>query len=361
MLDSIKPTIGVDLGDKFSDIAFLDALGQLEEQTRIPTTKVGMTRYFSRHEPIRVVLETGTHSRWVSRLLSEMGHEVLVGNARKLQFIYQDTKKSDRTDSQKLAQVGQVRPELLYPVVHRGEEAQQVVAMIQARDALVQARTQLVNHVRGTVKSAGARLKSGSADAFAKLADELPENRRQALEPVMEQIAQLTAQIHRYDKEIKTIAEQKYPDTEVLRQVAGVGPLTSLAFVTTLETPSRFPRGRKLGGFLGMTPRLDQSGTIDRQLPITKAGNPYLRRLLVGSAHYILGPFGPDTDLRCWGLKLAARGGKNAKKRAVVAVARKLAVLLLALWKTRAVYEPLRHANKLSELAANTAGKSKTN
>lgn len=345
MFEGTTTTAGMDLGDRLSQVAVLSVKGELEEEAKIQTTPTGVRKYFGGRERMRVVVETGTHSRWVSRLLLDLGHEVLVGNARKLQFIYQDTKKTDRTDAQKLAYAGLKMPELLYPVVHRGEAAQEVLAVIKARDALVEVRTRLVNHVRGAVKSAGERLKQVSTDAFAKLVGDLPERRRQALEPVMETIAHLTAQIHGFDKAIKEIAKERYEqEVEVLTQVPGVGPLTATAFLATLEDPSRFPKGRKLGSFLGMTPRLDQSGMTDKQLPITKAGNGYLRRLLVGSAHYILGPFGPDSDLRRFGEKLAARGGKNAKKRAVVAVARKLAVLLLALWKTRGTYERLRQA-----------------
>ena len=152
----------------------------------------------------------------------------------------------------------------------------------------------------------------------------------------------LSEQVRCYDKRIETLTEQRYSETAVLRQITGVGALTSLAFVLTLFDKQRFPRSRDLGPYLGLVPRQDESGDRSPQLPITKAGNGYLRRLLVGSAHYVLGPFGPDSDLRRFGQRLAERGGKNAKKRAVVAVARKLAVLLHRLWVTGEVYDPLR-------------------
>jgi transposase len=160
---------------------------------------------------------------------------------------------------------------------------------------------------------------------------------------VLETIASLTHKIRRYERHIEQLASERYPETCLLRQVSGVGPLTALSFVLTLEDPGRFRRSRSVGAYLGLRQRQSQSGEQDPELRITKAGDHDLRRLLIGSAHYLLGPFGPDTDLRRWGLALAARGKKNAKKRAVVAVARKLAVLLHRLWVTAEVYEPLRN------------------
>ena len=130
----------------------------------------------------------------------------------------------------------------------------------------------------------------------------------------------------------------------LLRQVPGVGALTALTYVLTLEDPARFADPRAVGSYLGLRPRQADSGDLSPQLHVTKAGDEMLRRLLVGAAHYILGPFGPDTDLRRWGLGLAARGGKRGKRLAVVAVARKLSVLLLRLWATGEAYEPLRNA-----------------
>jgi transposase len=151
----------------------------------------------------------------------------------------------------------------------------------------------------------------------------------------------LSDEIKLFDKKIEQLADERYPHTELLRQVKGVGPVTSLAYVLTLETPRRFAASRDVGPYLGLAPKQEDSGDCQPQLGISKAGDRMLRKLLVGSAHYILGPFGPDTDLRRFGKKLCARGGKNAKKRATVAVARKLAVLLHRLWISGEVYEPL--------------------
>jgi len=264
-----------------------------------------------------------------------MGHEVLVANARKVRLIYQGDSKNDTLDARTLARLARVDWRLLCPIQHRGEQAQLDLAVIRARDAVVGTRTKLINHVRGMVKSFGGRISKCSADAFSSRAlEEMPEQLRETLGSVVRTIGDLTRQIRRYDKQIHAMAEQRYPEVKILAQVSAVGVLTALAYVLVLEDPHRFKKSRSVGAYLGLRPRLKQSGQSDRQLRITKAGDKLLRRLLVGSAQYILGPFGPDCDLRRWGLGLASRGGKNAKKRAAVAVARKLSVLLHRLWVT---------------------------
>ncbi len=344
MTEITMTTVGVDIGDRYCHLCVLDEQGQVSEETKVPTTRPGLRRYFERMPSARVAMEVGTHSRWVSQTLVELGHDVYVANPRKLRGIYENDKKTDRTDAQWLAEVARFNPKLLSPIQHRSERAQGALERVLARDVLVRARTKLVNHVRSRVKCAGARLKSGYApESFSsKLLDEIPEERRAALRPVLEALANLTESIKECDREIAQVAEQEFPETKILRQVKGVGVLTALTFVATLEDPSRFTSSRRVASFLGLRPRLDQSGEQDKKLGISKSGNPLLRRLLVISSQWILGPFGVDSDLRHWGLGLVARGGKGAKKRAVVAVARKLSVLLHALWRSDGTYEPRR-------------------
>jgi len=349
-------TIGVDLGDKWSRYCALDKDGEICEEGRIATTPGALRKRFSTEAPCRVVIEVGTHSPWVQRLLRELRHETITAHTQSVRLIYGGTSKNDRLDAERLARLARVDPKLLHPIRHRQGSAQADRAVIRSRYVLVGCRTKLINHARGMVKSMGGRLPTCSADCFPKrVREELPKELKPALLPVLATIATLTRKIRRYDQQIESLASNRYPETNVLRQVSGVGPVTALSFVLTVEDPARFSRSRSLGAYLGLRPRQSQSGDEDPELRITKAGDQDLRRLLVGSAQYILGPFGPDTDLRRWGLALAARGRKNAKKRAVVAVARKLAVLLHRLWVTAEVYEPLRHgqqqANKPSRLA----------
>jgi transposase len=292
---------------------------------------------------MRIVVEVGTHSPWVSRLLEECGHEALVANARKLRLIYAGDKKNDQIDAESLARVGRLDPQLLAPIHHRGAQAQADLATLRARASLVRARTQLVNHVRGAVKAVGSRLPSSSTPAFpSKVAAHIPEELHTTLSPLLETIKTLSQQISVADRRIEQLAAERYPETKRLRQVAGVGPLTALCFVLTLEDPRRFSSSRAVGAYLGMTPKQRDSGASSPQLHISRSGDTMLRQLLVGSAHYILGSFGPDCDLRRWGLKLTQRGGKNAKKRAVVAVARKLSCMLHSMWLNGTDYRPFR-------------------
>jgi transposase len=317
------------------------------EEGRLRTSPETFKRRFASERPMRIAIEAGTHSPWVSRVLEECGHEVLVANPRKLRLIYANKRKTDEIDAENLARLARVDPRLLYPLKHRGEDSQAHLAIIRSRQALVDCRTQLVNHVRGAVKSFGARLPKCSARSFHKRASEhIPEALRPALGPILEVIASLTERIRDYERELETISKEHYPETELLRQVEGVGTLTALTFVLTLEDPYRFERSRSVGAYLGLVPASDRSGDRDPQKRISKEGDQMLRKLLVGSAHYILGPFGSDSDLRRHGEKIASRGGKNAKKRAAVAVARKLCVLLHSLWMSAEIYEPLRNAQR---------------
>jgi len=341
-------TAGLDIGDRYSYLCLIDTnSGEIMEESRLPTSPETFKRRFASEQPMRIAIEAGTHSPWVSRVLEECGHKVLVANPRKLRLIYANKRKTDEIDAENLARLARVDPRLLYPLKHRGEDSQAHLAIIRSRQALVDCRTQLVNHVRGAVKSFGARLPKCSARSFHKRASEhIPQALQPALGPILEQIASLTERIRDYERKLETISKEHYPETELLRQVEGIGPLTALTFVLTLEDPYRFERSRSVGAYLGLVPASDRSGDRDPQKRISKEGDEMLRKLLVGSAHYILGPFGSDSDLRRHGEKIASRGGKNAKKRAAVAVARKLAVLLHSLWMSAEIYEPLRNAQR---------------
>lgn len=333
--------VGLDLGDKYSYVTVIDQEGDLIEETRLRTTKSALRRKFSGLPSSRVALEVGPHSRWSSQLIEDLGHEVLVANARKLRAIYDNPRKGDKADAETLARLARLDPKLLSPIHHRSPEAQADLAVIRSRDALVRSRTLLINHARGSVKAAGARLPSCSAASFHhKSREAVPEALAPALLPIADTVGSLTEQIKDHDRQIERLCEERYPETKLLMQISGVGPLTALTFILTLEDPRRFKKSRQVGPALGLVPKRDQSGDKDPQLRITKSGNVYLRQLLVNAAHYVLGPFGPDCDLRRWGLKLVERGGKYTKKRAAVAVARKLAVLMHRLWKTGEKYDP---------------------
>jgi transposase len=342
--------IGIDLGDKKSNYCIMDDSKEIRAEGVIAMTVHEFKAYFSTIPRSRIAMEVGTHSAWINALLEDLGHEVYVANPRKMESIQKSTRKNDKEDARKLARLVRADPELLYPIRHRGVEARQDLILLRARDATVGSRTKLINCVRGLVKSIGGRVPKCSAENFHDHAEKaLPESIRESLLPLVKHIAVLTAVIKKYDKAISKKASEQYPETMLLQQVKGVGPITSLAFVLTLEKPDRFRKSREVGPYLGLVPKQDDSGESSKQLRITKTGDMMVRKLLVGSAQYILGPFGVDCDLRRFGLKLAERGGKNAKKRAITAVARKLGILLHRLWVTAEEYDPLRNARLQEE------------
>jgi transposase len=339
----VELTIGIDVGDRRSDLCVLDARATVQARVQAATTESGLTNVLQGYAGARVVLEVGTHSPWVSRLLGRLGHEVIVANPRRVRRIAAQEDKSDRIDAELLARLGRADPALLRPIVHRGEAVHRARAQLRVRDALVRARSLLVTQARGLAKSLGTRLPRCDAQAFATrmkaagLPDVFP-----GWTAMLTTVAELSRQIRELDRAITRVGQEQYPETRRLRQVAGVGPVTALAYVVTLEDPSRFARSRAVGAYLGLRPKKRQSGDQDPSLGITKAGDAYVRRMLVQAAQYILGPYGPDTALRRFGERMRARGGAAARKKAVVAVARKLAVLLHRLWRTGEPYEPLR-------------------
>jgi transposase len=333
----------LDLGDRRHRFCALDERGEVVEEGSLCNDRDSLTKLASRYRSALGVMEAGAHSPWISRLLEGLGWRV-VSNPRKVRAIYQHERKSDQRDALMLARIGRMDPALLYPVRHSSEEAQRALLRIKLRDSLVRARVGLINSVRFSLKSLGYTVRNPSSAYFHKVAmDALPEMLRQMIAPSVQALAELSARIQMLDREISALAQTKYPQTLWLQQIPGVGPITALYFVLKIEDPSRFENVRDIGAYAGLCPRRDQSGESDPQLRISKRGDAYLRRLLVSAAQYILGPFGPAGALREYGLMLAADGTRRAKKRAVVAVARKLSALLLSLWKNQTLYRPFPH------------------
>jgi len=340
-------TIGLDLGDRNSWYCVLDEAGQVLVEQKLSTTAKALREVFGRMPGSRIALETGMHSPWVSRLLQELGHEVIVAHARKVRLIGESRKKDDRLDARTLARLARIDPQLLCPVQHRSAKAQADLTVIRARAGLVRARTALVNTARGLAKSYGERLRGCNVrNMNPEKAEQLSPELQRALQPLLAGIEVLSEQIREYNEQIELLAQESYPEVALLKQVKGVGTLIALTFLLTLEDAHRFRKSRDVGCYLGLQPGRRNSGQSEPQLHISKEGDPYLRTLLVQGAQHILGPFGIDCDLRRWGLKLAERGGRNGKKRAIIAVARKLAVLLHRLWVSGDVYEPLHNRNR---------------
>lgn len=343
MAQDISIVMGLDVSDRYSTFCAVDSAdGEQLEEGKVMTRPASLEKWLGGVPRMRVVVETGTHSNWIARLLRRLGHEVIVADARRLRFIYKADLKDDRIDARMLAKVGRLDVSLLHPVRTRSERTGRELAVLRSRDAVVDVRTTLISSVRAQCKSHACFLPTCDADVFAKRCrDRVPAELRSAIAPLIDVIAELTVKLREYDAVIERLCEE-HPETAKLQQVAGVGDVTSLTYVLVIDDPHRFAKSRDVGPYLGLTSRRDASGQSNRQLGITRAGDKLLRRLLVNAAHYVLGPFGPDTDLRRWGLSLASRGGKHGKKRAVVGVARRLAVLLHRLWVSGETYEPLR-------------------
>jgi len=334
-ISATKKTVGIDMSDKTAKFAVLEQSDDFEEEGTVALTKPGLRKQFGHWKPALMAIEAGTHAHWVERELREMGHEVVVANPRELKGLTQSAKKSDKEDARKLARYARADVKLLKPVQLRSEEAQLELLKLQGREALVGIRAQLTSTVWGLVKVFGVRLAKCTTQGFADRAEQsLPERLRERLQPVLDVVKLLTELIKQADQQVEAMVAA-HPVAVRLDQVAGVGPVTAMTFVLTIEDPARYQRSRDVGAGFGLTPRSAQSGESDPQLGISKQGNSTVRRLLVQCAQRLLGPQGQDCAIRRWGLKLAGEGkNKRLKKRAVVAVARKLAVVMHRLWVT---------------------------
>lgn len=334
-------TVGLDLGDRQHHFCALDGAGNIVREGKVSNDRPALQRLLEQFPGSTVAMEAGTHSPWISRFLSEHGAKVIVANPRKLHAISRHERKCDQRDAQMLARLARVDPALLHPIEHGSARAQHDLLGLKLRDALVRSRVNLINAVRFTLKSLGYRVSNPSSEAFHRTVIEgLPTECRAVIAPILSVLEKITGEIRALEKQLVQRSRKEYPATQRLQQISGVGPLTALGFVLRIGDPHRFGRSRDVGAYLGLCPRRDQSGGVDKQLRISKCGDGLLRRLLVSAAHYILGPFGPACALREHGERLKGTGSAREKKRAVVAVARKLAVLLLSLWKHGTEYNP---------------------
>jgi transposase len=338
MPKQVGETIGIDLGDKVSRYCIVDHSGDVVEEGSFRNQASSIEKHFG-GEPRRIALEAGAQSAWIGRELNRLGHEVMVANPRELQWITSSDTKNDPVDARKLALLARADVRLLAPVEHRSAEQQTELAVIRARDAILRARTLLINSARSIAKGFGLRLPKSITNTFGERAiDALPEFLRTALTGLLQQIDAISRTITGYDQTIDQLGG-KHPELARLESIPGVGRLTAMTFVLTLGRAERFAHSRDVAGFLGLRPKQRQSGARDPQLGISKSGDPYMRKLLVQCAHHILGHYGKDSALRRWGLA-KSEGGKKATLRAIIAVARKLSVLLHRLWASGEFYKP---------------------
>jgi transposase len=346
-------TIGLDLGDRSSFYCVLNGAGEVILEERVATNPEAVKKTFSTMPRSRIALETGTHSPWVSRLLSDLGHEAIVAHARNVRLIGESRQKDDRLDAQALARLARIDPQLLSPIQHRSAQAQADLSVIRARYALVRARTALVCAARGLTKSFGERIRGRNPKGFSPATGEtLSPQLQVALAPLLSALETITARIREYDAQIEKTRRGELPGRGSAEAGQGRRDADCTDVHPDAGDPRRFRKSRDAGCYVGLQPGRRNSGQSQPQLHITREGDSYLRMVLVQGAQHILGPFGEDSDLRRWGLKLAERGGKSGKKRAIIAVARKLAVLLHHLWISCEEYEPLHNTRKRRLAAA---------
>jgi transposase len=323
--------LGIDVHSKYSEICGLSEGGSVTVRRRIATTETGLRRFFGPRPRAQVTLESGPVTPWVYRLLCELGHEVTVVNPRRVRLIAESTLKTDGIDAEVLARLSRVDLDLLRPVHQRTPEAQALRTRLRVRTSLVKTRTSLINAVRGTVRAQGYRVPSCPAKSFVTRFSSLTlsSSLAQAIEPLVTTIGELTDRINGLEQELVT--ESKSNDLLVrLQSVPGVGPLVSLAYVGWMDTPDRFSRSRDVGACLGLRPSLRSSGGHEIRGRITREGDIEMRRLLVQAAHAAL-HCRKDSALKRWAQTLTHRVGKS---KAIVALARKIAVLLHRLWVT---------------------------
>lgn len=331
---------GIDLHTKSSEVAIIDEGGELCEKGQIPTTEASFVRYFGRREPMVICIEAGGVSAWAQRVLTSLGHEVVVANPLRVRLIAEATLKNDAVDAQTLARLVRADPKLLSPIVHRSETTQRRRGVLRVRGVLVNSRTACVNAARGLLRALGYRLPkqlNGERLAKAICAKELSEELAALVAPLVITALELDEKIAALDEQVEEIGAS-YPQVALLKTIPGVGPLVALAFVLCIEDPGRFRRSRDVGGYLGLRPKMRETGSTSRYGNITHAGDSEMRRLLVQAAHGMLRSHA-ESDLKQWALGLAARVGK---KKAVTALARKLAVVMHTMWITGKEFRPFR-------------------
>lgn len=337
----IETFIGIDLASKMSKFCVLDAEAQVLFRGEVPTKREDFEKRFSPFVPARVAIETGSVARMADDVLSGMGHTVIVANPRRVAAISKNIKKCDEQDAELLARLVRSDPHLLAPIEHRSAMAHEGLSLLRARDLCVRTRTAHVNLVRGMAKGFEVKLPRCDTEDFSKHVTTAVEGTTlgAVLAPILKLVGELTKSIEEFDKMLAEFSTKNVPAVKQLQRIPGVGPVTALGFALAVDDPQRFPNQRAVGAYFGLVPRRDQSGDVDKRLGITKAGAPLIRRLLTQGAQRILMANSKDSDLRRFGMRLLNAGHTN-KKRAVSAVARKMACQMLRLLKTGEPYDP---------------------
>ena len=349
-------TIGVDVSDRTSKICVMkkmpDGERRIVVETTCATTKEGFGETFAKFDRSwPVVFETGTHCRWMDRCFRILGFKTIIANPGKVPSITKSNTKNDRNDARELARLAIADVSMLHPVKLRDEVYQQMLRYHRGRNELVCVRTKLISQLRGFAKSMGCRIDDCSTERFHKIDKSMwPTELESVGWPILDVIEVVNLKIKAFEKAIRDLSETPEFKDMVgrVRTVYGVGEIGSTAFIAIIGgDPARFDRSRDIGAYLGLIPKQDQSGDKDKQLHITHAGSSLIRTVLVECAGVALQSNAKETDIKLKGLRIAMNGGGIAKKKARTAVARSLAVTMLALLKNPdAEYVPLSEEGK---------------
>jgi transposase len=328
--------IGLDLHKRESQLCILSVDGEIQER-RIQTSRARFTAVLGGRAPARVLLEASTESEWVARHLESLGHEVIVAdpNFAPMYATRRRGVKTDRRDARTLAEACRLGA---YRAIHRVSATQRHVrAQLVVRDALIRTRTRYVSVVKALTRREGLRLPPGNpVHTEAKLAAlALPAPLVTELAPLRVVLEPLNVQIATADDRLTAVAAAD-PRVARLRTAPGIGPVTAVAFVATLDVVTRFASAHQLEAYLGLTPREYSSGEQQHRGRISKTGSPRMRALLVEAAWRVLrSPQAAAAPLRAWAERIALRRGRSV---AAVALARRLAGILYAMWRDDAEY-----------------------
>lgn len=340
-------TIGMDLGNKVHKIIGLNEHGKEVLRCEVENTKAAVEAFFKEHADATIAMETGTCCRWVSKLARLHCHDAIVGNARKLRAIWQSKQKNDWNDAHMIAALARASRELFHPVMLRDDEHHDLYQLIQLRDISVRQRTQTINAIRGMCKAAGDFVRKCDAQGLFRHLEYIPETQAWKFRPLIERLGAIAENIQQYDWLIQDYADAHFKtQVALLRTIPGVGLITSCMFVALIQDPKNFGNPRDAGCYFGLTAGQDQSGDKDAPMHVTKAGNTQMRKLLVTAANYILRDSSPDSAIKRYGQRICARGGKIARRKAKIAIARKLSVVMMSMLQSGESYRDERVSNE---------------
>ena len=329
--------LGIDLASKMTALCLMSETGEVVREAMVPTEEAEFRMFLKNETGYRCVVEASPLAEWVSGVLEGMGHAVVVIDPRKAKAVIQTKKKTDILDARNLARMARTG---WYTAVHRkSPEARLLRSHLKARDGLLRIARAMNSQIRGLLRSHGVRLGAVSETDFPAHVREVTARRVPALSPVLEPLIAAWTQAVEKAKTLKMAIAALGKASEVqerLQSVPGVGPLIAATFVATLDTPSRFRSASQVAAYLGLVPRVHQSGETEYHGRVTKEGDSLLRTLLIEGAVVLLTRTRESCSLKRWGLRLARKKGMA---KAAVAVARKMAMLLFHLWKSGEAFQ----------------------